>query len=103
MLSSVDQEETCINDYLTTDELLQIFNVLPHTHWFNVISVCKSWCTISLQCFKPKTLSVLSHEWTGWTKWETKQKQPVQYSPQSVTTNMKFSAHTQTVTGKPIL
>lgn len=57
------ESELGINDYLISDGLIQVFNVLPRAQWYSVISVCKDWEKISLQCFKPKTLSALSQQW----------------------------------------
>jgi hypothetical protein len=95
--------EHCINDYLKQDELLQIFHLLPMNEWAKVLLVCRQWCSISLICFKPKILSILSHEWTGHTKWETRQGQTVEYAPQTVTTNMAFDGKTNSVSGTALV
>jgi hypothetical protein len=79
-----------IADYLGEDEITQVFHVLFHTDWQSALRVCKSWNKIGTRCFKEKILPILSHRWTGWSKWTTRFLKPIDWDVQSISTEMKF-------------
>eukprot|EP01127_Copromyxa_protea_P012562 TRINITY_DN3294_c0_g1_i1.p1 TRINITY_DN3294_c0_g1~~TRINITY_DN3294_c0_g1_i1.p1 ORF type:complete len:224 (-),score=28.27 TRINITY_DN3294_c0_g1_i1:33-704(-) len=99
-MSSPRGEATCsLSDYLGPDELSQIFNVILYQDWLSSLQVCKTWHKIATNSFKERIMPVLSHSWTGWSKWTTRFLKPIDWDVQATVTEMQFMRD-KTLSGK---